>query len=141
MTSAKVEQMTRKTKAPFNPGKFPAEVGKGTTIVDFDENDVIFAQGDPANALFNIQKGKVKLTVVSNAGKEAVIAVLGSGDFFGEGSLVGQPLRVSTATAMTECSIMRLERAAAVERLPKDPVFSKLLLSYVLTRSIRIAGC
>jgi len=119
-------------------GKFPAEVSKGTTIAAFDENDVVFAQGDAANALFNIQKGKVKLTVVSNAGKEAVIAVLGTGDFFGEGCLVGQPLRMSTATAMTECSIMRLERATAVEKVPNDPAFSKLLLSYVLTRSIRI---
>ena len=130
--------MTRKTKAQLHAGKFPAEVSKDTTIASFDENDVVFAQGDASSALFNIQKGKVKLTVVSNTGKEAVIAVLGAGDFFGEGCLVGQPLRMSTATAMTACSIMRLERAAAVERLPNDPAFSKVLLSYVLTRSIRI---
>jgi CRP-like cAMP-binding protein len=130
--------MPRKTKAQFDAGKIPAEVSKGVTIAAFGENDVVFAQGDAANALFNIRKGKVKLTVVSNTGKEAVIAVLGAGDFFGEGCLVGQPLRMSTATAMTECSIMRLERADVVERLPKDPAFSKVLLSYVLTRSIRI---
>ena len=130
--------MTRKKKARVHAGEFPTEVSEGTTIAAFDENDVVFAQGDAANALFNIQKGKVKLSVTSNAGKEAVIAVLGAGDFFGEGCLVGQSLHMSTATAMTECSITRLERVAAVERLPKDAAFSKLLLSYVLTRSIRI---
>jgi CRP/FNR family cyclic AMP-dependent transcriptional regulator len=130
--------MTRKKKARVHAGEFPTKVSEGTTVAAFDENDIVFAQGDAANALFNIQKGKVKLSVTSNAGKEAVIAVLGAGDFFGEGCLVGQSLHMSTATAMTECSIMRLERAAAVERLPKDPAFSKLLLSYVLSRSIRI---
>jgi CRP/FNR family cyclic AMP-dependent transcriptional regulator len=130
--------MTRKTKARIDAGKFSVEVGKGTTIADFSENDVVFAQGDTANALFHIRKGKIKLTVVSNTGKEAVIAVLGAGDFFGEGCLAGQSLRMSSATAMTECSIVRLTRAVAVERLPKDAAFSKLLLSWVLTRSIRI---
>ena len=83
-------------------------------------------------------KGKIKLTVVSNAGKEAVIAVLGPGDFFGEGCLAGQQLRMSTATAMTECSIRRLERATVMEMLQTEPAFSKLLLSYMLTRTIRI---
>src|SRR5579863_1087885 len=115
--------MLQKKKVRFHPRTVPAEVRKGQRIVVFDENDVVFSQGDVANALFNIQKGKVKLTVVSNTGKEAVIAVLGAGDFFGEGCLAGQTLRMSTATAMTECSIMRLEREAAAERLPKDPVF------------------
>jgi len=99
---------------------------------------VVFSQGSPANALFRIRKGKVKITVVSNAGKEAVIAVLGDGDFFGEGCLAGQQLRMSTATAMTECSLIRMEVAAVIERLQKDAAFSKLLLSYMLTRTIRI---
>jgi CRP/FNR family transcriptional regulator, cyclic AMP receptor protein len=80
----------------------------------------------------------VKIAVVSNAGKEAVIAMLGAGDFFGEGCLAGQPLRMATAAAMTECSIMRLERAAAIEKLQDEPAFAKLLLSYMLTRTIRI---
>jgi CRP/FNR family cyclic AMP-dependent transcriptional regulator len=106
--------------------------------VAFSEGSVIFSQGDAADALYKIQKGKIKLTVVSNAGKEAVIAVLGPSDFFGEGCLAGQPLRMSTATAMTECSITRMERADVVEMLQKDPAFSKLLLSYMLTRTIRI---
>jgi CRP/FNR family transcriptional regulator, cyclic AMP receptor protein len=130
--------MTRKKKARAHPGKLPVEAGPGSTIAVVDQNHVIFAQSDPADALFNIQKGKVKLSVTSNAGKEAVIAVLGPGDFFGEGCLAGQPLRMATATAMTECSIMRLERAAAVERLQAEPAFAKVLLSYMLTRTIRI---
>src|SRR5438132_9438298 len=102
--------MTRKGKPRFHLQKFLAEAGDGRTINAFDEDKVLFAQGDPANAIFYIQKGKVKLTVLSQTGKEAVIAVLGGGDFFGEGCLAGQQLRMSTATAMTACSIMRLER-------------------------------
>jgi len=114
------------------------EIGEGKMVKTFDAGDVVFAQAEAANALFRIRKGKVKLTVVSNAGKEAVIAVLGDGDFFGEGCLAGQPLRMSTATAMTACSIMRLEKAAAVEKLQQEPAFAKMLLSYMLTRTIRI---
>jgi CRP/FNR family cyclic AMP-dependent transcriptional regulator len=133
-----MRQVTRKTKPGFDPKKFFAEVSEGKTIAAFDQDNVVFAQGDAANALFYIQKGKVKLTVVSKRGKEAVIAVLGSGGFFGEGCLAGQQLRMSTATAMTESSIMRMERATVVEVLRQEPAFSELLLSYMLTRSIRI---
>jgi CRP-like cAMP-binding protein len=118
--------------------KFLTEIGKGRTIKTFDEGGLVFVQGDTANALLYIRKGKVKVTVVSNSGKEAVIAVLGAGDFFGEGCLADQQLRMSTATAMTECSVMRLEKATAVEMLQQEPAFSKLLLSYMLTRTIRI---
>jgi CRP/FNR family cyclic AMP-dependent transcriptional regulator len=130
--------MPRKTKARFLPAEFLTQVGPGRTSAVIEQNHVIFAQGDTADALFNIRKGKVKLAVVSNAGKEAVIAVLGAGDFFGEGCLAGQPLRIATATAMTECSIMRLERATVVETLQDEPAFAKLLLSYMLTRTIRV---
>jgi CRP/FNR family transcriptional regulator, cyclic AMP receptor protein len=119
-------------------GKFLAEFGKGKTIKHFDRNTVVFAQGDAANALFYIRNGKVKVTVLSNVGKEAVIAVLGAGDFVGEGCLAGQQLRISTATAMTECSILRLEKATVVEMLKEEPAFSELLLSYILMHSIRI---
>src|SRR5580700_2708106 len=112
--------MTRKKKRPAKLEEFPAETDRGKTTV-FAENDVIFAQGAAADALYKIQKGKIKLTVISNAGKEAVIAVLGTGDFFGEGCLAGQPLRMSTAAAMTECTITRLERATVVKMLQEDP--------------------
>ena len=133
-----MEKMAQKKKSLSLPQKNPGESGEGKANAVFDANSVIFAQGNPADAVFNIQKGKIKLTVVSNAGKEAVIAVLGPGDFFGEGCLAGQLMRMSTATAMTECSIARLEKADVMEMLQKDPAFSKLLLSYMLSRTIRI---
>jgi len=104
----------------------------------FEEGQVVFAQGEPANALFYLQKGRVKLTVVSSAGKEAVIAVLGAGDFFGEGCLAGQPQRMGTATAFLESLITRLDKAVVVDLLHREPAFSELLLSYMLTRTIRI---
>src|SRR5690348_2544439 len=107
-------------------------------IVPLDPGQIVFAQGDLANAIYYILKGKVKLTVVSQEGKEAVIAVLGSADFFGEGCLAGQHLRMSTATTLTDCSIMRLEKGTAVEALHREPAFSELLLSYMLTRTMRI---
>jgi CRP-like cAMP-binding protein len=118
--------------------KFLAEFGRWKAIKNLERNTVVFSQGDVANALFYIRNGTVKVTVVSNVGKEAVIAVLGAGDFVGEGCLAGQQLRASTATAMTECSILRLEKAAAVEMLQQEPAFSELMLSYMLKRAIRI---
>jgi len=130
--------MTAKRKPRFHPTKFLTDASEGRTVKAFGENNVIFAQGDAANALFYIQKGKVKLTVVSKRGKEAVIAVLETGGFFGEGCLAGQQLRMATATALTDCSIMRLERGTVVNVLRQEPAFSELLLSYMLTRSIRI---
>jgi CRP/FNR family cyclic AMP-dependent transcriptional regulator len=133
-----MEKMAQKKKPQSIPKKSPVEIGEGRTLATFEVGSVIFAQGDAADAIFNIQKGKVKLTVVSNTGKEAVIALLGPSDFFGEGCLAGQQMRMSTATAMTECSIARLEKAAVIDMLQKDPAFSKLLLSYMLARTIRI---
>src|SRR5438477_9339763 len=105
----RIGPMTRKPKPEFLAEKFLTEIGKGRSILSFDEGQAVFAQGEPANSIFYIQKGKVKLTVVSEQGKEAVIAMLGTRDFFGEGCLTVQPLRMATATAMSECSIMRLE--------------------------------
>jgi CRP/FNR family transcriptional regulator, cyclic AMP receptor protein len=130
--------MGRKTKPVIDPKKFLSDAGDGRTIWPYAEDIVVFSQGDSANSLLYIQKGKVKITVLSKGGKEAVIAVLGAGDFFGEGCLAGQPLRMATATAMTECSIMRLERATVIEMLHRQPAFSELLLAYMLTRTIRI---
>jgi CRP/FNR family cyclic AMP-dependent transcriptional regulator len=128
----------RKGKTLTDPKKFLAEPGEGRTVWPYGEDIVVFSQGDAASSLLYIQKGKVKLTVLSKGGKEAVIAVLGAGDFFGEGCLAGQQLRMATATAMTECSIMRLERATVIEMLHQQPAFSELLLAYMLTRTIRI---
>src|ERR1700733_6338039 len=130
-----MEQMAQKKKIQASSATRAATATDGNTIAIVNENSFLFIQGDPANALFKILKGKIKLTVVSNAGKEAVIAVLGVGDFFGEGCLAGQQMRMSTATAMTDFSITRLEKAVVIEMLQKDPGFSKVLLSYMLTRT------
>ena len=129
--------MTPKAKL-FDPNLFLAKVGEGRKIVDYSKNQVVFSQAERADAIFYIQKGKVKLTVVSNAGKEAVIAILGVGDFLGEGSLAGRPLRMATATAMSDCSIVRLEKAAMLRVLHEEPAFSEMFLAYVLSRNMRI---
>ena len=130
--------MIRALRAAFDPKVFLAKVGKGRTLADYKKNQKVFSQGDPADAIFYIQTGKVKLTVVSKQGKEAVVAILGTYDFFGEGCLAGQPLRMASAAAMSECSIMRLEKSGVVQVLHDEPAFSEFFLSYLLSRNIRI---
>ena len=130
--------MTPKSKPLFDPKVFLAKIGHGRTIAEYPKNQVVFSQGDPANAVFYIQKGKIKLTVVSNNGKEAVIALLDMGDFLGEGCLKAQPFRMATATAMSDCSILRLEKAAMILVLHDEPAFSEIFVSYLLSRTIRI---
>jgi len=127
-----------KDKVLFNTKTYLANPGVGRTVWPYEQNIVIFSQGDPANSLFYIQGGKVKITVLSKSGKEAVIAILKEGDFFGEGCLAGQVLRISTATSMTICSIMRLERTTVVETLKNEAAFAERLLAYTLARAIRI---
>jgi len=130
--------MTPKSKLPFDPKLFLAKVGAGRTIAEYSKDQMVFSQGDPANAVFYIQKGKIKLTVVSNNGKEAVIAILAPGDFLGEGCLTTQPLRMATATAISNCSVVRLEKAAMIRVLHEEPAFSEMFLAHVLSRSMRI---
>jgi CRP/FNR family cyclic AMP-dependent transcriptional regulator len=130
--------MKRAAKAVFDPKVFLAKVGKGRTLADYKKNQRIFSQGDPADAIFYIQAGKIKLTVVSKQGKEAVVAILGADDFFGEGCLAGQALRMASAAAMSDCSIMRLEKLGVVRLLNHEPAFSELFLRYLLSRNIRI---
>ncbi|MGA8974033.1 MAG: cyclic nucleotide-binding domain-containing protein, partial [Pseudolabrys sp.] len=101
-------------------------------------NQKVFSQGSSADAVFYIQKGKVKITVVSEQGKEAVVAVLGQDEFCGEGCLTGQPVRLATATAITECEIMRLEKAVMVRVLHEEPAFSEMFVSHLLARTIRV---
>src|SRR5579864_416892 len=117
--------MAPKAKPAFDPNVFLAKVGNGHSLTVYKKNQVVFSQGDPADAIFFIQKGKVKLTVVSQQGKEAVIAILGAGDFFGEGCLAGQTLRMSTVTTISECSIVRLDKADTVRVLHDEPAFSE----------------
>jgi len=130
--------MKRKAPLAFDPEVFLAQVGKGRTLADYKKNHRIFSQGDSADAIFYIQKGKIKLTVVSKQGKEAVIAILGANDFFGEGCLAGQTRRMASATSMSDCSIMRLEKANLVPVLREKSAFTEMFLQYVLSRNIRI---
>jgi CRP/FNR family cyclic AMP-dependent transcriptional regulator len=125
-------------KAPFDPKAFLATVNSGRTLSTYRTGNVIFSQGDPADAVFYIQKGQVKLTVVSEQGKEAIVAVLGPDEFCGEGCLTGQPLRMATAAAMTECEIMRLEKSAMIRVLLEEPTFSEMFISHLLARTIRV---
>jgi CRP/FNR family transcriptional regulator, cyclic AMP receptor protein len=123
---------------PFSSSKFLTEAGKGRTVMSCAKDQILFSQGDQATSVFYIQQGRVKLSVVSNSGKEAVIATLVAGDFFGEGCLAAQLVRMATASAMTECTITRLEKRVIVEVLRDEPVFSDLLLTYILKRTTRI---
>jgi CRP/FNR family cyclic AMP-dependent transcriptional regulator len=127
-----------KTQPAFDPKAFLAKVDGGRTILKSRDGQIIFSQGEPADAVFYIQKGRVKLTVVSEQGKEAVVAILGKGDFFGEGCLAGQPLRMASATAMMECEIMRLAKAAVIRVIHDEPSFSEMFMSHLLTRNVRV---
>src|SRR5580692_7376459 len=106
--------MATKRRPAFDPNSFLARVGDGRSIAKYRKDQIVFSQGEPADAVFYVQKGKVKLTVVSEQGKEAVIAILGADEFFGEGCLAGQPQRISTVTVMTDAVVMRLEKAAII---------------------------
>jgi CRP/FNR family cyclic AMP-dependent transcriptional regulator len=125
-------------RRPFDPKSFLAKVGDGRTIAKYRKGQVVFAQGDPADAVFYIQKGKVKITVVSDRGKEAVIAILGPDEFCGEGCLAGQPRRMATVAAMTDGTIMRLEKTSIIHVLQQEPGFSEIFISHLLARTIRV---
>jgi CRP/FNR family transcriptional regulator, cyclic AMP receptor protein len=112
-------------------------IDRGRKIVAFPKKQTIFTQGDPSDAVFYIQEGKVKLTVVAKNGKEATIGILNEGAFFGEGCLTGQPLRLSSATAMTDCSVMRIDKKSMIEVLSREHAFSDMFVAYLLARNIR----
>jgi CRP/FNR family transcriptional regulator, cyclic AMP receptor protein len=122
----------------FNLRTFVAKDGDGHTIAEFQKEQTLFSQGEPADAIFYILKGKIKLTVLSRQGKEAVIAMLGADDFFGEGSLTDQRLRVATATTMTDGSMVRIEKKAMIALLHSETAFSEQFTTYLLSRNIRI---
>src|SRR5580700_7863585 len=126
-----------KKKRDFDPHAFLATIGEGRKIVPFEKKQTIFTQGDAADAVFYIQSCKVRLTVVSNIGKEATIGILGEKDFFGEGCLAGQPLRMAAATAMTDCELLRIGKKAIGQALHREHAFSDLFVAYLLTRNIR----
>ncbi len=130
--------MATKRRLPFDPKSFLAKVGEGRTISKYGKDQIVFSQGEAADAVFYIQKGKVKVTVVSDRGKEAVVALLGANEFCGEGCLAGQPRRIATVTAMTECMIMRLQKTSILHVLHHEPGFSTIFISHLLARTIRV---
>jgi len=124
----------------FDPKTFLAKVAEGQTIRKYQDQQVIFAQGDPADGVFYIEAGKVKVTVLSKQGKEAVLALLGPGDFFGEGCMTAQIHRMSSAVAIEECTVARLEKAVVLRTLHEEPTFAELFIAYLLARNLRMEG-
>jgi CRP/FNR family cyclic AMP-dependent transcriptional regulator len=122
----------------FDPKMFLAKVGVGKEILEFQKNQKVFSQGDVADTVFYIQKGRVKLTVLSDQGKEAVVAILEHGQFFGEGCMNGHPLCIATTTAIEHCVITAITKAAMIAALHDEPKFSELFMTYLLTRNSRI---
>jgi CRP/FNR family cyclic AMP-dependent transcriptional regulator len=130
--------MAIRKKTSFDPKQFLARVGEGKTVSNYHKNQIIFSQGEVAEAVFYIQEGQVKLTVVSEQGKEVVVGIVGVGHFFGEGCLNGHPLRLATTTAIDDCVITRIEKATMIATIHKEPKFSELFMSYILARNSRI---
>lgn len=130
--------MNAERKPPYDPRLLLAKVGAGKTRVGLRRRQIVFSQGDPADAVFYIETGRIELRVLSQQGKEAIVAALGIGDFFGEACLAGQPLRLATAVAGVDSSVMRLDKSAMIVALHDEPAFSALFVSHLLSRNIRI---
>jgi len=131
---------TPRTRKSFNVKVFLTTVEGGTSVSNYRKKRRIFAQGDVADSVLYVQEGQVKLSIISERGKEAVVALHNKGDFFGEGCLSGQPLRLATATATTDCVITRLDKATVVRVLHDEPKFSEMFLTYILARNARVEG-
>ena len=127
-----------KAKLPFDPKVFLAKVNGGRSVSNYRKDQVVYTQGALADSVFYIQSGKVKKTVVSEQGKEAVVALLGADDFFGEGCLTGQPLRLSTASAMAQCVIVRIAKADVTRVIHEEPTFAELFIAHLLSRNSRV---
>jgi CRP/FNR family cyclic AMP-dependent transcriptional regulator len=130
--------MEKKSKVAFDVKAYLARADGGRTIATYQEKQIVYSQGQPADSVFYVQKGKVKITVLSEQGKEAVIAIYGPDEFFGEGSLIGQEQRLGSAAAMTECEIMRLEKGAMIRVLHEEPAFSEMFVAHQLARTLRV---
>jgi len=129
--------MARRQRAGFDAKSFLTKVGTGRSLSPYRKKQVIFAQGESADAVFYLERGQVKLTVISDRGKSAVVAMLGRGDFFGEGCLAGQPVRMATASALTDVSIVRVERRAMIGLLHEGSQFSERFMAHLLARNVR----
>jgi CRP-like cAMP-binding protein len=132
--------MDRDRKLPFDPEVFLSKVNGGRVTSDYRKDQIVYTQGGPADSVFYIQSGNVKKTVVSEQGKEAVVALLGIGDFFGEGCLSGQPKRLATVSAMTECVIVRITKAEITRLIHEEPAFAELFIAHLLARNERVEG-
>ena len=134
--------MSKQSKASkgtrFDPAKFLETAAKGRANHIYRKKEIIFKQGDDADTVIYIKKGNVKVCVISKEGKEAVVAILGADEFIGEGCLIGQPKRLATAMAITECATMKVEKAEIMQVLQDEPAFSKMFLSHVLARNARV---
>ena len=126
------------TASRFDVALFLATVGAGRYIVKYQPNQVVFRQGDPADAVFYIKDGKIQITVISEHGKEGVIAMLGAGEFFGEGCLAGQSLYMASATAMAESTVVKIEKATMVRVIHEEPALSEMFMGFLLSRNIQI---
>jgi CRP-like cAMP-binding protein len=130
--------MAKETKPIFDPKTFLATVSRGRTIALFRKGGIVYRQGTAADAVFYVQKGRIKVTVRSPQGKDAVIALLGEGEFFGEGCLIGQPVRLATASAIVESEVMRVGKAEMIRILHDEPTFGELFTAHLLTRNSRV---
>jgi CRP-like cAMP-binding protein len=133
-----ITDMPDNAKQAFDAKEFLAKVGEGKTILEFGKGEVVFTQGDAADTIYYIQKGRVKVVVISEQGKEAVVGIVGPGQFFGEGCMNGHSLRIATTTTMEECLVTAITKAAMLATLHKEPTFSELFMAYLLTRNSRI---
>ncbi len=125
-------------KGAFDPREFLAKVGEGKTIVEYRKEEVVFAQGDAADTIYYIQKGRLKVVVISEQGKEAVVGMLEPGQFFGEGCMNGHSVRIATTTAMEACLVTAISKTAMLAVLHNEPKFSELFMAHLLTRNSRI---
>jgi CRP/FNR family cyclic AMP-dependent transcriptional regulator len=130
--------MGKPAKSAFDAHGFLAKMGEGKSLLPFQKGQKVFVQGDPADTVFYVQKGKIKITVLSDHGKEAVVGILAPGQFFGEGCMNGHKLRISTTTAMESCVITAIKKTAMIAALHDDPQFSEMFMAYLLTRNSRI---
>jgi CRP/FNR family cyclic AMP-dependent transcriptional regulator len=138
--AANIDRISRQARAkePFDPKVFLATVNGGRTISSYRKNQKLFAQGEDADSVFYILSGKIKVTVISTLGKEAVVAILGKDEFCGEGCLTGQPKRMATASAIGDCEIMRVEKEAMIRVLLDEPTFSEMFVTHLLQRTMRV---
>jgi CRP/FNR family cyclic AMP-dependent transcriptional regulator len=130
--------MAKKAADRFDPKAFLATVSCGRTVAEHRKNGVIFRQTMPADAVFYVMRGRVKMVVTSKQGKEAVVGIMGAGEFFGEGCLIGQPLRLATAKALVDCEVMRVDKTEMMRVLHEEPAFGELFMKHLLTRNSRV---